>query len=384
MRRSLAIASLVLLGAGAAAAWVWWSHAPRDEGGARTAPVAPAESGAGILRFPKGAPQLAFLATEAAVLDAEPLLEALPGRVAYDEDRTARVSAPLAGRVERIRVSLGDRVRQGDLLATVDAPEYAQAVADAKHDELEVTQKRQVHERARLLFDGGVMPRREFEAAETDLREAEVNLARSRRRLASLSQGAAGEAGALPVRAPLSGIVTERSINPGTQVGPDSDKPLFVISDPSSLRVVVDVPEQHLGVLRTGQHAWVEVDAYPGRRFDAEIVHVGDVLDAVTRRVQVRARVANGERLLKPEMFARVTPTAGSGRQRVRVPSGAIVTTGLKTHVFVERSPGEFERRQVRTASQGRDHVYLEDGVTAGERVVASGALLLESELQGR
>lgn len=383
MKRRIYVIAAVAAAVVAAGVSFWLPRMAHERTAARPTATTPAESSGDSLSFPAGAPQLAFLTSEAAVLEAEPLLEALPGRIAYDENVTARVSAPLAGRVDRIVVSLGQRVARGALLATIDAPEYAQAQADAKRTELEVKQKRQVFERAKLLFDGEVIPRRDFEAAETDLREAEVERTRAKRRLESLAQGFANEGGELPLLAPVSGIVTERAINPGTRVGPDTAAPLFVITDPVNLRVIVDVPEQHLGVLRLGQGVAVEVDAYPGRRFEAIVVHVGDVLDANTRRVQIRCKLGNPDGLLKPEMYARVTPLSATDK-RVRVPSSALVTAGVRHHVFVETRPGVFTRRPVTPATQGRDFAYLKDGVAPGERVVTSGALLLDAEMQGR
>jgi cobalt-zinc-cadmium efflux system membrane fusion protein len=373
------------LAAGVAVAGVVWvpKFVPGQGEPDRPPQEAPAIASADTLRFAAGAPQLSFLETTAAELQPEPLMDALPGRIAYDEDRTARVGAPVDGRVTAILVNLGDTVVPGAPLAHIEAPDYAQASADAARDELELQRARQSYDRAARLTEGGVMPRREFEAAEIGLREAEVELARARRRLAALGQGGAGRDGLLVLRAPIGGVVTERTINPGTLVGPGTGAPLFVISDPARLRVIVDVPEQSIAALAKGQRARVEVDAYPGRSFEAEVVHVGDVLDAATRRLQVRARIDNGERLLKPEMYARVLPFASDAVRRVRVPNTAVVTAGVKSYVFVERAPGEFQRRLVVPSAQGREDTFLAAGVMPGERVVASGALLLQSELQG-
>jgi membrane fusion protein, heavy metal efflux system len=347
-------------------------------------PTAPSASDGTTLRFPAGAPQLAFLEVVPVEAAPEPLVDALPGRLAYDENTTARVSAPIGGRVARIRADLGDRVVAGAALATIDAPDFSQALADLERDQLDVKQKRHVHERAMLLHEGGVVARKDMEAAETDLREAEVELARARRRLEALGQNGTERDGQFVLRAPIAGVVTERSINPGTLVGPDSAKPLFVIADLARLRVIVDMPEQSIAALRKGQTASVAVDAYPGRAFTARIDHVGEVLDPVSRRVQVRGDLDNAEHLLEPEMFARVTPVASDGTRRPRVPNGALVTVGVKAYVFRERAPGVFERRPVTVATQGREFTYVKDGIAAGDRVVVSGALMLESELQSR
>ncbi len=380
LRPILAIVAVALI---AGAGWWTWTRLFAEKHEPRPAPAAPAALNGTILRFETGSPQLSYLKIQPAEVFPEPLIEALTGRIAYDDNRTARVSSPIAGRVSSIEVQLGQKVAKGAVLAWLDAPDYAQAVADLKHDEIEMKQRQLVFERAKLLFEGEVMPRKEFEAAETDLREAEVELARARKRLDALGQGRLSDRSEFALRAPLSGVVTERAINPGTQAGPDTTRPLFVISDPDRLWVAADLPEHNLGVIEQGQKVTVEVDAYPGKTFEATVVNVGDVLDATTRRVQVRCALDNPEHLLKPEMYARVTPLAASGQKLVRVPNAALVTVGVTSYAFVEREPGVLERRKVVTALQGRDFSYLRDGIAPGERVVVSGALLLNSELQG-
>ncbi|MFO1318030.1 MAG: efflux RND transporter periplasmic adaptor subunit [Burkholderiales bacterium] len=381
-RRTLFVTGILAAGV-AAAGTVIGPRLLREPHEERPVPSAPAATNGTQLRFPAGAPQLAFIRTESAGLAPEALTEALPGRLAYDENATARVTAPIVGRVASIAVQLGDHVAKGATLAVLDAPDFTQALADIKRDELEVKQKRSSFERARMLYQGEVLSRKEFEVAETDLREAEVDLARARQRVESLGQGGADAGGHLVLRAPVAGIVTERAINPGTQVGPDADKPLFVVSDPTRLRVLIDLPETQLAAARAGVDVVVTADAYPSKSFTARIDHVSDVLDPSTRRVQARGRIANPDRLLKPEMYVRVTPVAGAGQQRVRLPNTAVVTAGVKSFVFVETERGVFERRVVVPSFQGREFVFLKDGVAAGERVVVSGALLLNSELQG-
>lgn len=383
-RRRLAFIGVPLLVVAALAGLHFGTDLLTGRSEPRPVPTAPSASDGTTLRFAAGAPQLAFLKVQVIDAGPEPLVEALPGRLAYDENTTARVSAPIGGRVVRIHADLGDKVAKGAVLATIDAPDFSQALADLERDQLDVKQKRHVHERATLLHDGGVMARKDMEAAETDLREAEVELARARRRLEALGQSGGERDGQFVLRAPIAGVVTERSINPGTLVGPDNAKPLFVISNLAQLRVIVDVPEQRIAALKKGQTASVEVDAYPGRAFTAHIVHVSEVLDPVSRRVQVRGDLDNAEHLLEPEMFARVTPVAVDGPQRPRVPNGALVTVGVNAYVFAERAPGVFERRPVNVATQGREFTYVKDGIAAGDRVVVSGALMLESELQSR
>lgn len=336
------------------------------------------------LRFPVGSPQLNFIKVEPVVLLPEPLLDPLSARIAYDEDHTARVSSPIAGRVTRILVQPGDRVAAGQLLAVLDAPDFAAAVADLDKSAADLQLKQRAHARAAELLQAGVIARKDFEVAESDMRQSEAENTRARQRLRNLDRGLNRNApGGYELRAPIAGVVAERSINPGVEARPDLPNPLFVITDPSHLWVIVDLPERNLAAVHVKQDVIVEVDAYDDLRFPARVSSIGEVLDPSTRRVQVRCALDNPKRLLKPEMYARVTPLAGKQNILPRIANSSLITEGLYSFVFVEKEPGVFERKRVELGLQGRSVSYVKSGLVDGDRVVTGGALLLNSELAG-
>ncbi|HNO89261.1 MAG TPA: efflux RND transporter periplasmic adaptor subunit, partial [Rhodocyclaceae bacterium] len=115
--------------------------------------------------------------------------------------------------------------------------------------------------------------------------------------------------------------------------------------------------------------------------FDGQVVHVAPTLDPATRRVQARVSVDNREKLLKPEMYARVSLLADAREELPRIPTAALLVEGVKNFVFVERAPGEFEKREVTLAVQTRQFAYVWHGLKGGEKVVSAGALLLNAEL---
>ncbi len=380
MRTRFLIAGAVA-GALATAAWMAQPYFKRDRD-ARPPSPAPAHVNAHELRFAADSPQLAFIKTEAVAALPEPLLDPLSARIAYDENYTVRVSSPIAGRVTRINVQPGDRVSAGQTLVQIDSPDFAAAAADAAKSRADLQLKEKAYSRSKELFDAEVIARKEFDTAESDLIQSKAEHQRALQRLRNLSPGDSGAAGYV-LRSPLTGVVAERTLNPGSEVRPDAQAPLFVITDPAHLWVIVDLPERLLGALHPGQGVEVEVDAYPGRRFPARVASVGEVLDPATRRVQVRCVLDNREHLLKPEMYARVTPLADSNVKLPRIPNSALLTVGLYSYVFVEKNQGVFERRQVALGLQGRSESYVKEGLTGGERVVIAGALLLNSELAG-
>lgn len=335
---------------------------------------------ADTVHFDAGAAQLASIRVEVAAQAPVPLGEPLHARLAYDEHRTVRLGVPIAGRVSQVRRQAGDTVRAGEVLMSVDAPELVAAVADRDKAQAEEGRRRLAFERAQRLVDVGVLPRRELEAAQAEAESARAELARARRRLRQLSPEDADPAMFL-LRSPVDGMVAERRVSPGADVRPDAAEPFFVVTDPARLWVLIDLPERELALVRPGQRALVRADAWPQERFLAVIERIAPAVDPATRRVQVRATLDNPERRLKPEMYVQVILLPDQGQQAVRLPNAALVTQGLYSYVFVEGPPGFFRRRRVTLGAQDRTHAFVTEGVEAGEFVVTTGALLLNSEL---
>jgi cobalt-zinc-cadmium efflux system membrane fusion protein len=309
--------------------------------------------------------------------------EPLAARVAYDENATARLFAPIPGRVVEIRANIGDKVKAGDVLAVLDAPELGTAAADLAKARADAEQKKAALARSRSLFEAEVVPRRDLEVAQAEWHQASAEADRARLRLANLVPGGSVTAGSerYTLRAPISGIVATRHINPAMETRPDAQEPLFVVTDMSKLSVLVDVPERDLPLVTVGKAAQVDVSAYPQRSFDGKVIQVAPTLDPQTRRVQARVAVDNKEGLLKPEMYAKVALLADNREELPKIAIGALLVEGVKNFIFVERTPGVFEKREVTLAVQTRSYAYVWTGLKAGDRVVSVGALLLNAEL---
>mgnify|MGYP001450565372 FL=1 len=373
---------IALIAAAAIAAGAWYFRAPQAEPPAEAVIQKPSAE-PGVLRFPTAAPQLAQLKVDRAELAPVPMDEPLAARVAYDENATARLFAPIPGRVVEIRANIGDTVKAGAVLAVLDAPELGTAAADLAKAQADSQQKKSALERSRSLFAAEVIARRELEAAQAQWQQAQAEAERARLRLANLVPGGTASPGGQRylLRAPIAGVVATRRINPAMEVRPDADEPLFVVTDMSRLSVLVDVPERDLPVVTVGKSAQIEVSAYPHRNFTGKVVQVAPTLDPQTRRVQARVSVDNREGLLKPEMYARVGILADSKEELPKIPTGALLVEGVKNYVFVEREPGVFEKREVTLAVQTRGYAYVWNGVKGGDKVVSTGALLLNAEL---
>jgi cobalt-zinc-cadmium efflux system membrane fusion protein len=330
--------------------------------------------------YAANAPELASLATAAAA-PAQIGAMRTSGRLAWDEDHTARVFPPVGGRVTRMLANLEQRVGRGTPLAEIESPDFGQAQADANRARTDLDIAERSLARLKELFEHAAAPRKDLEAAQADRDRARVELERARSHLALLGGSLGTVDQHFVLRSPIDGVVVDRAINPGLEVRTDATAPLFVISDPTRLWVFLDVVEQDLAQVHSGLPLTLRCNAYPRRTFPGRVEVVGDTLDPATRTVKARASLANRERLLKAEMYVEVELADPAARPGIEVPSAAVVTEGTGRYVFVERGPGSFQRRAVTAGAERGGRTQILAGLAAGQPVVTEGSLLLESLL---
>lgn len=336
----------------------------------------------GMVTFAAGAPQLSLLKLATVELQPLPVSDSLNGRIAYNENLTARVMSPVSGRVIAMRAEIGDVVHSGSALAVIDSPDLADADADWRKTKADERMKKLAFDRVSLLFEGGVLARKDFEAAQADYQQAKAETHRAGLKMKSLNAVNSNGDGKFVLQAPIVGVVADRQINPGLEVRPDTVNALFVVSDLRQLWVLIDVPERNVGNLHPGQAVMLQTDVYGERRFPAKIDKVGLVLDANTRRIQVRCVIDNADLALKPEMFAKVSFLAdANGKSGISLPNASFFTEGMYSYVFVETQPNVFQKRRVNVKLKGGDHSFVDSGLAGGERVVIEGAFLLNAEV---
>jgi cobalt-zinc-cadmium efflux system membrane fusion protein len=353
------------------------SNITKEEHEKKPVVVVPKEPG--VIHFAAGAPQLAYLKIAAVEMSQVPTVEALQGYITYNEDVTARITSPVAGRVTQIYAKVGDKVKLNQQLATIDSPDFGQANADLIKAQSDLKLKQQAYERGKTLYEGEVIAKKDFEVGESDLKQSEAEYQRA---LGRLKNYGISKNNNFVLSTKVAGIVTERQINPGSEVKPDNASPLFIVSDPKKLWINIEVPEKDLSKISLNQHLSIAVGAYPNEIFKAKIILISKVLDPDTRRIIVRCEIDNIDDKLKPQMYIYATPLDGEA-SLPHVPNEAIITEGVKNFVFVERAPGVIEKRLIKISYQGHVDSFVTEGIREGERIVTLGALLLNSELAG-
>jgi cobalt-zinc-cadmium efflux system membrane fusion protein len=323
-----------------------------------------------------------------------PVMVRANGRLTVNENATWRVGAALEGRVTAVLVNVGDHVSKGQELAKLHSPEVQESRANYRRASSAVERLKtgvvfatRQRDRVRSLHENKAASQRQLEEAENDLKTAQAQLAaeqieleRTRKRLSDYLQVSPdGTDELISVRAPGSGTVLERKVTPGTVVSAGGE--MFTLADMGTVWAVAAVPESALKSVRPGQLAHVMVQAYEGQRFAGRVTQIGEKLDAETRTVPVRIEVGNRDGRLKPEMYASVELEAGQSEEALFIPRTAVQDVNGAATVFVERSGGHFEPRDVELGDTLDKLVRVTRGLKAGARVAATGGFILKSQL---
>ncbi|HYS21134.1 MAG TPA: efflux RND transporter periplasmic adaptor subunit [Gemmatimonadales bacterium] len=276
------------------------------------------------------------------------------GILKYAEPNLVYVNARVGGWVEQLFADyVGKRVQQGEPLLALYSPDLVSAQEEyllarrLKDDTLAASSRRRL-----ALWD---IPPDQIDSLET--------------------RGSVTRT--LLLRAARSGEVTEKMVIEGQAVRAGDN--LFQIADARVLWVDVAIFEQDAAAVRVGTAATITVDALPGRTFRGSVTFIYPQLDQKTRTLTARVAVENGDRAMRPGMYA-TAELATTGRRGVTVPLEAVLPTGTKDLVFVNRGDGRFLPREVRVGLRGDSLLEIVEGLKPGDEVVASATFLLDSE----
>jgi membrane fusion protein, heavy metal efflux system len=369
------------------------------------------------------------------------------GAVEANQQHVQQVTPLVGGRVDRVLVALGDRVRAGAPLAVVSSPQIAEmhgklhesetrlhnaernltrvkkaenraAVLSAKArlDEAEAALKRTRRlielgagagkdliaaetayktAKAEYDFQTNISLNKELTEAQAEVDTARVDVQHTRDGLRALGAPVSVneqdclncDISLVTVRAPISGTVIERSINPGA--GFEAGKPLFTVADISTLWIIANVPEAQVGSLRVGTPAEVRAAALIDGVIAGRVAYIDPVLREETRTARVRVEVTNREERLKVGMFVEVgfeagsAAPGGSAEKELVIPEEAVQRIDDRTVVFLpkEAATGRFEARDIEVGGAARGYQRVISGLRSGERIVGKGSFTLKTQL---
>src|SRR5256885_9485597 len=302
---------------------------------------------------------------------------ALPGRVTFRPQAQFAVGATMAGRVVAVLVQAGQVVRAGAELLTIESADAGSARAALDQAATRLGSAESVFRRQVEMVERGVGLEFERQEAEARLKEARAEYERARNAADLIGSG---QGIRVSVRAPADGVVITVRTAVGATVAPGGEA-LLELGDPNRLLVVALVPESDLRRIAVGQEAEVELPALVAR-VAARVENFNPRVDPESRRTQVYLALSKRVDGLRAGMLAQVALRVGA-RTGISVPvSAVLIKDGKRRVVYVERSDGTFEAREVQTGQNRDGSVVILQGLTTGERVVVRGALLLDTQAE--
>lgn len=292
------------------------------------------------------------------------------GNVDADESRISYVQVRFPGWIRKVYADATYRyVRKGQPLFTIYSPELVTTeqeylLARRNQQQLKNSTVAGVSTGAASLANAAKERLMQWEVPQEEISKLETT---------------GKEINDLTFNAPASGYITEKNVLPNMYVQPDTK--LYTVADLSTVWVNAQVFQPDIGKIKPGDAAQITVDAYPGKTFSGRVDQILPQVDATTRTVRVRLVLANPQLKLKPGMYVNVVLKIPLGRQLV-VPASAVLQSGTRQIVFVDRGDGNLEPRQVTTGARVGDEFIVVSGLKAHESIVTSANFLIDSESQ--
>lgn len=304
------------------------------------------------------------------------------GTVSANRNKFARVTPPITGRVVKVDVDLGDTVRAGESLATLQSPELAELRTALRQGQAEAALAKSNLERAEKLSTDGSIAQKELLRARSDFERAQATVTAVQAKLVTLEVPIVVPPGSSPallsVVAPLSGTVVERAAVLGEYA--QAYQSMFTVADLSTVWVETNLYDRDFGEVVVGAAATVSVSAYPNQRFSGTVTYIGNILDKDTRTAMARVEIANPGNRLKPGVFADVTIDKAARAVALRVPESALILLQGQMTAFVARGEG-FESVPVEIGGRNSGMVTVKSGLEVGDEVVVHGAYALKARL---
>ena len=314
----------------------------------------------------------------------------VPGRIETDETRLARVGSPVSGRIIDLNAAVGQLVKRGEVLATINSTE----LSTAQLAYLKALSQRglaaRAAARAQLLLDADVIGTAELQRRQAEMEQAnaDANAARDQLKVLGMSDrdldrlSSTGTITSVTqIVSSITGTVIERKVTEGQVVQPADG--VFLIADLSRVWVVADVPEQYAGSLQVGESVQADIAALDNRRLQGTISFVSPTVNPETRTIRARMEIANPAREYKPAMLAAVL-MKGTPQTSLVIPSDAAVREENRDYVFVQTAPSTFQLREVKLGIEYEGRRVVQDGLRSDESIVVQGAFHLNNERKRR
>lgn len=302
----------------------------------------------------------------------------LNGKVTFNEDRVVRVFPLVGGIVMSLKVELGDYVHKGQELAYMRSSEMADFENQSNISKSNLNIAKKNLSALEDMYKSGLASEKDINNARSELQKANSELMRINE---VLSIYRVGDSLGYTIKAPISGYIVDKTINPGMQIRNDFNTPVFTISELNQVWIMANVYESDIAKIQKGYPVEVTTLSYPDRVFTGTIDRINQVLDPESKVMQVRIKIYNDDYALKPEMFASVIVKYTEDNQLVAIPSKAVIFDKSRNYVMIYHDKCNIETRSIDLYKSGTEKTYINSGLKDGERIISKNQLLIYDAL---
>lgn len=311
-------------------------------------------------------------------------VKALSGKLVVNTDQQAHVSPNFSGHVEQVNVALGQTVTKGQPLAVLSVPELIDQQANLRIAQENLNLAQQDYLREKQLWSQGISAKQDYQRAENYYRQAQISIQAAQSRLNALG-ASAGNNGRFIIRAPMSGVISQKDIVVGENV--QLADQLFVIEQLKELWLEFNLPQQLAGQLQAGQLIHFRVNGAT-QDYTAQVQSLTSQADVQTGRLVVRAKLLSQAKELRPNVLVNVLIVQPAAKNALRIMRSAVQDIESKKTVFLieseQKGQIQLKPQQVEIGQSSSDGEWLEvlSGLSSGQKYISQGSFLLKSELE--
>ncbi|MCX6205085.1 MAG: efflux RND transporter periplasmic adaptor subunit [Bacteroidetes bacterium] len=300
----------------------------------------------------------------------------LSGEVGFDENKVVKVFPFSSGQVIEVKVSIGDKVAAGQVLAIIKSADIAGNYSDLKTTGSDVAIAKRQLDNAKLLFEKGISSEKDYEEAKENYQKALTANQKIQDAIKINGGGNTSANGVYTIKAPIGGYIVEKKANAGNFIRQDNTENLFTISDLKDVWVWANVFETDISKIHEGYTAIIKTLAYPDKIFKGKIDKVSEVLSSDNKVMRIRINLPNEGLMLKPEMFTNVLIENTEQLKAVSIPSDAMVFEGGKNYVVVYKSKCDLKLLEVQVLKTENNRSYISSGLNAGDIIISKNQIL--------
>lgn len=305
----------------------------------------------------------------------------LSGEINFNDNNVNKVYPRSSGQVVESKVTLGDKVHAGQVLAILRSADVAGSYADLGSANADINITKRQMDNTESLYKNGIASEKEYNEAKQNYEKALAVKSKIQSVISINGGNNSNAGGTYLLTSPIDGYIVEKKVNAGNYIRGDMGDYLFTVSDLKNVWVNANVFEADISKVKEGYSVQVSTLAYPEKIFKGTIEKISEVLDPTSKTLKVRIRLDNTERLLRPQMFAKVTVTNRENRKATCIPTKSLISLNGKTYVVVFNSNSDMKIAEVNILKSAGEKTYVSDGVAEGQKIITKNQLLVFQQL---